>query len=364
VLCLILSPFALLKKKKEATSLRNVLVMQFWGIGETILTLPAIKALRQRFPKANITVLATPRNKAVYESFNTYSRLKIINLNPFSIAMFILKNRNKFDLVVDMEEYLNISSIIALFVGTKRVGYSHGIRSLLYTDKVVYDDSQHVTETFSELVRKVGAKHSVSKLEKLIINTNDKKVVENLLNKLGISKRDKIIGIVPGAAESAKSRMWPEHNFAKLADKLAEKYKAKIIFVGGGYERNLIANIQDLMKQKSWNLAGRITLKQAFYLIELCKLFISNDTGPMHIAAAQGVKTIGLFGPNLPIRFGPFGKNNIPIYRGKVCKYSPCINVHKGQIPDCLYSRMSSDYQKCMKAIKISDVLRAATKLL
>jgi heptosyltransferase-2 len=84
----------------------------------------------------------------------------------------------------------------------------------------------------------------------------------------------------------------------------------------------------------------------------------------MHIAAAQRVKTIGLFGPNLPDRFGPFGKRNIPVYKGKICKHSPCINVHKGQIPDCLYSKMSQDYQKCMKAIQVSDVLRAVSKLL
>jgi heptosyltransferase-2 len=363
VLCLVLAIFSFFKRKK-VSDVRNILVMQFWGIGETLLTLPAIKALKQKHPKAKIVILATPRNKDIYESSSYYDKLNIISLNPFSITEFILKNRNKFDVVVDMEEYLNISAIIALFVGAKRVGYSHGLRSLLYTDKVEYKDKQHVTDTFLDLARKLGAKLRISRLEKLTVTARDKKVVDALLKKLKISKKKTLIGIVPGAAESAKSRMWPEDRFAKLADKIIEKYKANVIFIGSGYERNLIGNIQDKMKQKSWNIAGRISLKQAFYLIELCNLFISNDTGPMHIAAAQGVRTIGLFGPNLPVRFGPFGKKNISLYKGKTCKYSPCINVHRGQVPDCLYSKRSKDYQKCMKAIEVNDVLRAVSKLL
>ncbi|MBI2653126.1 glycosyltransferase family 9 protein, partial [Candidatus Woesearchaeota archaeon] len=92
--------------------------------------------------------------------------------------------------------------------------------------------------------------------------------------------------------------------------------------------------------------------------------FIGNDAGPMHIAAAQGVKTIGLFGPNLPIRFGPYGKGNTSLYKGYNCEFSPCINVHKGQVPDCLYPRNSNDYQKCMKNISVNDVLKEVEKLI
>jgi len=94
-----------------------------------------------------------------------------------------------------------------------------------------------------------------------------------------------------------------------------------------------------------------------------CKLFVGNDSGPMHVAAAQGIKTLGLFGPNLPVRFGPYGKGNIGLYKGYNCEFSPCINVHKGQVPDCLYTRNSNDYQKCMKNISVDDVLKEVEKL-
>ena len=105
-----------------------------------------------------------------------------------------------------------------------------------------------------------------------------------------------------------------------------------------------------------YNFAGKFTLRQTFYLISKCNVFIGNDSGPMHIAAAQGVKTIGLFGPNLPLRFAPLNKKSISLYKKMPC--SPCINVHKGQVPECIYSKDSKDFQKCMKAIKAEDVLK------
>jgi heptosyltransferase-2 len=216
------------------------------------------------------------------------------------------------------------------------------------------------------LVKNFKGKFELKSLEKLRVNKKERQVVDKLLKKLKISKKGSLIGIVPGAAESSKCRKWPKDRFAKLADILVARYNAQIIFIGAGNERNLIGNIRDSMKhkKKSWNLAGRISLKQSFYLIEQCRLLVSNDTGPMHIAAAQGVKTIGLFGPNLPVRFGPFGRNNVSVYKRKACQYSPCINVHKGQVPDCLYHKRSEDYQKCMKAISVDDVLSAVKKLL
>ena len=76
------------------------------------------------------------------------------------------------------------------------------------------------------------------------------------------------------------------------------------------------------------------------------------------MAAAQGVKTIGLFGPNLPIRWAPFGRGNVSIYKKGVCKYSPCINVHLGKVPECILKD-----NICMKAIKVEDVLNAVKKI-
>lgn len=362
--CIGLSIIKLFSKKKisQKEKTKNILIIQLWGIGETILTIPAIKALKKKYNKTNISILCTQRNRDVYFNYPFIDKLKVVSLNPFSLNWFILKNWRKYDIVIDMEEYLNISAIISFFIGKYTVGYSHGVRSLLYSKKVKYNDKQHISKTFFELVKALGVKDSIEKLEKLNYTGTDKKIVDLALKYSKINKKDFLIGIAPGAAESSKSRMWPKENFAELIEAAYKKKKnVKVILIGADYEKKLNDSIINLIKNKKitknvFNFAGQFTLKQTFYLISKCNIFIGNDSGPMHIAAAMNVKTIGLFGPNTPARFAPFNKKSISIYKKMPC--SPCINVHKGQVPECIYKEGSRDYQKCMKAIKVEDVLR------
>ena len=344
---------------------RKILVVQLWGVGETILTLPAIEALRKKFPDGEINVLATSRNKDVFFENKNINKIIALKLNPFSVLGFIFKNIKKYELAIDMEEYLNISAIISFFVARKTFGYSHNSRAKLYSEKAKYNDKQHSVQTFLDLVRLLGISYDADKLPGLNYSKNDRNFVDKILKENKIKKGDFVVCIAPGAAESAKARMWPFDRFAELCDEIIAKYNAKIIFVGILSENELIENVLRSMEQKdkTINTAGKISLNQLFYLISKCKLFIGNDAGPMHIAAAQGIKTLGLFGPNLPLRFGPYGKGNIGLYKGYNCEFSPCINVHKGQVPDCLYPRNSNDYQKCMKNISVDDVLKEVEKL-
>ena len=353
LLCLFLSINKLFKHKK-ISNYNDILILQLWGIGETILTLPAIEALRNQYKKSNIDILATERNKEIYYKNKCISNVKVMKLNPFSITLFILKNLRKYDLAIDMEEYLNISTLIAFFAGKERIGYSRGIRSNLYTKKIDYNDKQHVVYTFLDLLKPLGIKKTVEKLPQLNYSKNDKKNVDNLLRKYNIGKKDFLVGFGVGAAESAKSRMWPKERFAKLADQLIKKYNSKIILFGNNEEKKLIDELQNLIinKKKSFNVAGLVNTREMFYLISLCKLFIGNDSGPMHVSAAQGVTTIGLFGCNLPIRFKPFGKNNYSIY--KKSNQDACINVHKGEVGECKHGMENS----CVKKIQVDDVMQ------
>lgn len=358
---------ALFSKRKDfdISSTNKILVIQLWGIGETILTLPAVEALRKEFPKAGIDILATSRNKDVFYRNNHVSSIIEISLNPISILIFLLKNTKKYDLVIDMEEYLNISAIISYFAGKTSIGYSHGPRAKLYGDVVKYNDKQHAVQTFLDLTRALDISYNTNKLPMLNFSRKDKNFVDKFLKANGIKNSELAACVAPGAAESAKSRMWPYNRYAELCDEIIARHEAKIIFVGSLNEAELIGDIQKKMenRNKTVNAAGKITLSQLFYLTSKCGLFIGNDAGPMHIAAAQGVKTLGLFGPNLPARFGPYGKGNIGLYKGYNCEFSPCINVHKGEIPDCLYPKNSNDYQKCMKNISVDDVLKEVEKM-
>jgi heptosyltransferase-2 len=356
LICLILSINKLFPKKGIET--KNILLIQLWGLGESILTLPAIKTLREKYPKSKIDILVTDRNKDIYFNNKNLNNIRVISLNPFVIKWFMSKNFRKYDLVIDMEEYLNISSIMSFSLGKNRIGYNQGVRSLLYAKTVPYNDKQHVVYTFLDLLKPLGIKKTVEKLPGLNYSSNDKKNIDKLLKNYKINKKDFLIGFGVGAAESAKSRMWPKERFAKLADKLIKKYNSKILLIGSKNEKNYIDSLQSLIgnKNNSFNVAGKTNTREMFYLIEKCKLFIGNDSGPMHVAAAQGTTTIGLFGCNLPVRFAPFGKKNHSIYKKNI--QNACINVHKGQVSECKHGIDNA----CVKKIQVDDVLKLITK--
>ena len=343
-------------KKPIPQSPKTIAVIQLWGIGESILTLPTIKAIRDHFPKAHLTVIATARNKDVFSGQTFIDALQVMPLQPLQMLSFCYKYRQAFDLAIDMEEYLNISALVSLFIGKFRVGFSHGARARLYHHKVTYNDLQHCSEAFADLARSLGIKVKVEKLIPIHFTGADTKKVNAMLKECKL-QREKLVLIAPSVAESAKQRMWPLDRFASVADHLIDGGK-QVAFIGIAQEQPIIRQILSMMKQKAENLAGKTTLSETACLATHAILLIGNDSGPMHLSAAMGTKTIGLFGPNLPLRFRPIGTNNAAIYKA-LCPCSPCINVHKGQLGNC----RNNDPQ-CMKAITVEDVEKEVKRLL
>jgi len=364
-ICFILGLFT--RKKNVSDKSNKVCFIQLWGVGETITTLPAIRYFNEKYPKKEITIICTERVRCVYEGKDYISRIESLPLDVFGILVFVFKDYNKFGLAVDFEEYLNISSISAWFIAKERIGYKSGVRSRLYNWNIAYNDRQHISKTHMDLLSAFGIKKEVKVLDKVHIPEVSKKSVKDIL-KANEIENHLLIGLAPGAAESSKSRMWPVERFAHIAEWLIERYDAKIILIGNDMEKDLcdeLCEIVDESKRKYVvNLAGKTSIQEAFALIEKLDLLISNDSGPMHIGSSLGIKTIGLFGPNLPVRFGAIGERSINIYRGYICKYSPCINVHKGQVPECLWGKDHKNHVMCMKNITLFDVRKAVTKLL
>lgn len=345
----------------------RILCIQLWGVGETVLTLPAIKALQKKYPNASLSILVTSRNKDVYYGFENVTLIELM-LDPFSILSFVLHHRSYFDIVVDLEEYLNVSALIAFFVGRVRVGFDHGARARLYSHTTTYDDTQHCRDTFLDLARVLGADYTKKDLIGLSFSKRDREYVDLLLKGMDVGSGP-LIGFAPGVAESARSRMWSLRRVSGVCEKILSRHKGAIFFVGTRDESSLVEKVLSYFSNEDYkarcvNLCGALSLTQLFYFVQKCCVFIGNDAGAMHVAAAQGVSTIGLFGPNLPDRFGPYGKANVALYKKDACSYSPCVNVHKGQVPDCLYKKGSKDYQKCMKAISVDEVYKAVARKL
>src|SRR3989339_764481 len=337
------------KKSPLPKSFSSILCIQLWGMGESILTLPAIIAVKKANPKATISVLATARNKDVFFGQKDIDNVIELGMSPGMILSFMRNNKDMFDLVIDFEEYLNISAIIAARVGKHTIGFSGQPRSRVYDESIPYNDAQHVVVTCMDLARLAGAKGVPTELPTLGADLSDKKRVDIFLRESGVGKQP-FVGFGTSVAESSKSRMWPKENFARLADWMIGKENVHVVFVGTRGEVDAIQEIIELMhhKDKAVNGAGRLSMRQLFDFVGRCRMFIGNDSGPMHVAAAMRVPTIGLFGCNLPERFGPYGKNAMGIR--KVKERKPCINVHQGEVRECQFE------QTCVSFIWVEDV--------
>jgi heptosyltransferase II len=329
---------------------KRILFIKLWAIGDSVCGLPLIDAMKKKYPDAQIDVLVNMQNRAVYQGQQIITAIILFD-KPFRL----LKMWNEYDLVFDLEPYLNGSALVSWYLGKIRFGFMTRKRHWLYNQGFEFNRGIHIVQNYLQMARPFGVRPKYDRLIRLQPDEKAKRKIDGMLKKLGVSKNDHLVGICASVGASVKSREWPKERFKELVLEMVRKQPTwKIILIGDELDAPRNEYIKSDRPQV-FNVAGDLQLSELFCLIEQCSLFISNDTGPMHIAAAQAVKTIGLFGPNIPVLWAPYGPGNISFYHGKkVCEFSPCIRNDQGIMPDCYFK--GEKYQICMKAITVKEV--------
>ncbi len=365
-LCIILSigrVFDLLRRHKQK-EINKILVIRLWGTGDLVIALFALRALRKSFSKAHITLLVAANITDIVEGDPSIDKLIVLNTSKIFKAVRSFSSalreiwKERFDLVIDLEQFSRTSALFAYLSGARvRIGFdtSKQWRGFLFTHRVPFDDEQHTLECFSDLISAASISLPVKKLEKLWITAEDRRFASEFLKAHKVTDDDVKIGIHIGSGERGLFKRWPKERFAELADRLMKDNGGKVVFVGGPNEIEDVEETIRLMNSEPINSTGKITLKQLAALLENCSLFIGNDTAPMHIAAAMGTPTIGLFGPSTPLRFGPYGKEHVAIYKDVGC--NPCITMHSGKKAKC-----TKQYY-CMRAISVGDVMETVDSI-
>ncbi|MEM4242686.1 MAG: glycosyltransferase family 9 protein [Candidatus Woesearchaeota archaeon] len=331
---------------------RRILVIKLWAMGDSIVLLPAIRELRKKHPKARIDVLCKNSIRNVFLGIKDINEVKS---GDFLGLLALLPKLRKYDVAVDTEPYLNISALLGWWLGKRRVGFSHGIRRLLYTDRVAFNDEQHMVKTYIDLMGPLGVTRIPDKLVPLSVSADDRKKADKFLRERGIMQKDKFVVLCPAAGASSRGRMWAPERFAAAGDALVKEFLVKIVLLCGRSDRKVVESVAQKMKHPPVADAYELNLKQQAAVLSRAALTISNDSGPMHLSAAMGTKTIGLFCPNTPIRWAPYGAGNDYIYKPVLPK--PCINTHLGKLPDCAsHNHMSN--------ITVDDVLQKARRML
>ncbi|MFH1778183.1 MAG: lipopolysaccharide heptosyltransferase II [Candidatus Omnitrophota bacterium] len=329
--------------------MKKILVVNINWLGDSLFSTPAIRALKETIPKAQITCMTVPRCYEILQDNPHIDQLIVYDergKHKSLLAKFGLIKQlrlDKFDEVYIFHRSFT-RALIAYFAGIPvRVGYNTKGRGFLLTRALPFSgNALHRVEHFLNIVRAQGY-DTADKDYEFFIPENAKDSVEGLLKKAGITNNDLIVVLNPGGNWPPKR--WGKEKFAKLGDELVRRFKARIIISGAPKDLGLGAEIANLMEEKSLNLAGRTNLKQLAALMQQADYVISADSGPMHIAlAVKRPKVIALFGPTSSKITGPYGAGNFAVIKKDVGCKVPCYKF------DC------RDY-KCMGAISASDIL-------
>ena len=346
-----------MREKKMA---KRILVLRYRFIGDTILTIPFLRNLRKAEPDAYIAWVLAPGSAEVADGIPYVDEL--IFWDPPTIHAdsrsthktmsdklgFIRELRaRRFDKVYVLKRSFG-SAVIGLLSGARaRVGFSTEGRRFLLTRGVPYKHGQHEVQNFLDVLRADGVPVVDDHLEAWL-SDEEQAFAAGFFKERGVDPGEKVIAIHPFAAN--ETRGWHLDNFTELARLLQERFGARILFLGGPRDREALVPIRKALPIAPLEAVGSTTLRQTMAILSRCNLLVCNDSGIMHLAASLQVPLVALFGPQSPVKFGPWGARCRVIYRKFPC--SPC---RQKFFEECKPSaRMKPE---CVEAITVEEVM-------
>jgi len=317
--------------KISTEEIKKILVRSTNWVGDTVMMIPSLIAIKKTFPHAQITVLATPWVIPLLENHPAVDRTMIMekgkglfgSLKELAKIISWLRGE-RFDLAVLFQNAFEAAFLA--YMGRVRyiVGYDTEGRGFFLTHKVVRDRdilSVHQVEYFLGLIEVMG--WQVEDREPILyINDEDIESTSLMLPSIGVEDDPFIVGLNPGAVYGSAKR-WPEDRFAIIGDWAFKRWGAKVLLFGSLSEREIAARVSHHMHSNPVDLCGRTNLGQAMALIKRCNLFLTNDTGLMHVAAAFNVPIVAIFGSTDPVTTSPISRNARIVRHSIDC--SPCL---------------------------------------
>jgi lipopolysaccharide heptosyltransferase II len=330
---------------------RRILVLESHLIGDIVMATPALRALRDHFPSAEIILVAGPWAKELLRDqglVNDYIEVRfpwatydysLSNLRKMILALRTIRGK-QWDLAIDLRG--DIRNIVFLYVtgATRRLSYDFTGGEYLLTDTLSDPLTHgHVVDYNVYLVEQLGC-HVGSKEPTLSVSDDHTREARAILQSRGVADESIIIGIHPGASKPL--RHWKADRFARLADLLLEDPGNTVLLFQGPQDRQVVRSITERMVRRALILEEPLSRLPA--LFKCCAALIGLDSGAVHVAAAVGTPTVVLFGPAEPERVKPFSRDvSIVIKEGYWCR--PCDQVH------CVQPE-----NNCMDALQVESV--------
>jgi lipopolysaccharide heptosyltransferase II len=351
VICAALQPLRLVRRLRRRPSNGDVLAIKFWGLGSVQLLTPAVAALRRRHPGARIDLLTLTENEVFARDLGVFDEVLALDVSTHRWSQVFRRivslarelRRRRFRAVYDFEFFTRFSAVVSWLSGAPD---SFGFmapdvwRGRLHANTVPFNRYWHVSRNFRCLAGgENGSEVSWRDLTAFRHSAADAQRVGDLLSSAGPDAPLAVLN--PNAGSLSLERRWPQPYFAALASRLAREDGMRVALVGSAAEiewtSEVAARVGTVSPGSLVNLAGRLSLSELHALFARAELFVSNDSGPMHLAAATGTPTLGLFGPETPVMYAPLGPRVRALYAPPPC--SPCINVHDNKVANCYRGR-------------------------
>jgi ADP-heptose:LPS heptosyltransferase len=323
---------------------KSILVMKFFGLGSIVLASSLLKHIKEQYPHARIIFMTFKSNENLAERLQLGDEIRTIDAqNPWILVYSIMSTiryffSNRVDISIDLEFYSKFSTLLSVLSGSKwKAGFyiARFWRNSLVNVPVYFNYARHILEIYSMVGKAVGV--NVQKLVPIPIpcSSQEDESADQFLLDGDISTNDVLLGVNVNASDLAHCRKWPRERFIEVINSLLRTHLDwKIVLTGSQSERAYTAFVMSRLasdvKSRVLDLSGALNFGQFLSVLKRVRLLLTNDSGPFHLAKAQGTATVSIWGPGSPDLYGPYGEEKARhrvIYKRWSC--SPCLYIYR-----------------------------------
>jgi heptosyltransferase-2 len=343
-----------------AADWQNLLISQTSFLGDTVLTLPLITEVKRRFPVRKLTVLCQPPSRELLQGHPAIDEIIVDDKKNLHRGFTGLRRKaaelaaKGFTLALTPHKSLRSALLLYLAGIPTRVGFRQSRGWFLFHHRVNRDPARHDVERNLSILEPFGVTiEECRRSLDLPVSPSAQASVDRKLHDLGIIADRPIIGINPGSVWPTKR--WSQDGFARLIMLIRQRYDYQVALFGGAADRGVVKDVFERSQRGAVNLAGKFSLAELPAAIRRCRVFVTNDSGPMHMAVAERVPTVALFcATTADLGFYPYTRHAVIVEKRLACR--PC-STHGGL-------RCPLGHQDCSRLIDAESVLSAVEKLL
>ncbi|SUP40328.1 glycosyltransferase family 9 protein [Veillonella criceti] len=338
---------------------KRIVVTFLMHLGDVILTTPFLHALRQAAPDSHITFVMDRKLKEVMQYNPNIDRIVCIDKKGRdnsiaalqNIAKYVRQSGGKPDVVINLHPNERTSFFAWALHGKVTTGMSHFLFRPFMTKYTRLDrKTRHAADMYINVLEQLGVTDTSNKGLEIYTSPEWEKTVAAFYQKHGVSDVDTVIGFNVGSAVPEKR--WPQERFAQVADYFCEK-GYKVVFFGGPMDVDMVDSVVVHMHHTPIVATGQFSLGELAAAIHRCSLFITNDSGPMHVAVSQHVPLVALYGPSNPKFYGPYTKNCVVLE-----------SMETYEVGKSMKQVIKEGKYKGLSVISVDSVIEAAQSLL